>query len=80
MRAMTTPSAPAGRPADLTQAQRLLVVGAQSLAAAVGAFYGFRFGVQVAGPWLGAIAGVNTAFFAALFTSSAADWILRRKA
>lgn len=62
----------------LPRPQRLLVVAAQFAAAAIGAVYGFAFGLQVAGPWLGVLAALNTAFFASLFVSAGADWMIRR--
>jgi uncharacterized protein (DUF697 family) len=64
----------------LPRSQRLLVVAAQVAAAAIGAVYGFDFGLQVAGPWLGVLAALNTGFFASLFVSAGADWLIRRHA
>jgi predicted Abi (CAAX) family protease len=62
----------------LPRPKRLLVVTVQVVAAAIGAVYGFDFGLQVAGPWLGVLAALNTAFFASLFVSAVADWLMRR--
>lgn len=61
----------------LPRPKRRLVIAAQWVAAAIGAAYGFDFGIQVAGPWLGVLAALNMAFFASLFVSAGADWLAR---
>jgi hypothetical protein len=70
-------NAPARIQDPLPRPKRLLVIAAQWVAALIGAAYGFDFGVQVAGPWLGVLAALNMAFFAALFVSAGADWLAR---
>ena len=73
---MTSPSCRIADP--LPRPQRRLVAAAQVAAAVIGAAFGFDFGLQVAGVWLGVLAALNTAFFASLFVSAGADWLMRR--
>jgi hypothetical protein len=55
---------------------------AYAAALCIGAFYGFGFGLQVSGPWLGVVTAVNGALFCALLVGAASDGIgrLRRRA
>jgi hypothetical protein len=52
-------------------ARRYGVGAVQAAAALLGAAWGFRFGVQVAGIFLGVVAALNCAVFAALLAGAA---------
>ena len=60
-----------GRPAG-----RYAVWAVQAVAALLGAAWGFDFGVQVAGIFLGVVAAINCAAFAALLAGAAMHRLL----
>jgi peptidoglycan/LPS O-acetylase OafA/YrhL len=59
------------------QPHRLPLRLAYAAALCIGAFYGFGFGMQVSGPWLGIVTAVNGAVFCALLVGAASDGISR---
>lgn len=62
---MTTNVTETGRPA-----RRYAMWAVQALAGLLGAAWGFDFGVQVAGIFLGVVAALNCAVFAALLAGA----------
>jgi hypothetical protein len=65
-------------PLPRIETRTVLLVAAQALAAAVGGYQGYDFGLRVSGPVLGVVAGINTAFWAAIFVGPALDWVFKR--
>ncbi|MBL8307708.1 MAG: hypothetical protein JNM33_13505 [Rubrivivax sp.] len=64
---------------DTLPRSALLRMAAHAAAAAVGAKYGFDFGVQIGGAPMGFLMGANAAVFGWLMVGAAADVVLRLK-
>ena len=46
---------------------------------AAGAWHGYGFGAQVAGPWLGTLAALNLGVMAVVAAASLVGWLNRRR-
>jgi hypothetical protein len=68
---MTTNGTETGRPA-----RRYAMWAVQGVAGLLGAAWGFDFGVQVAGIFLGVVAALNLAVFAALLAGAALERLM----
>ncbi len=64
-------------PENPRQPYRRVVQAAQVAAALIGAVYGYDFGTEIAGRWLGFLLAANCAVFGVLIVSAVAAWALR---